>query len=63
MFRGLSAHYKVVHKNDEEYAVWHAEAKVVTDWMETGRYGSVNECFDFIEAKEGKQGFLFKFDI
>ncbi len=62
MFRGSSTLFKVVQRNADEYAVWHSEAKVLTEWKETGRFGSVDECWDYIEAKEGSQGFLFRFD-
>jgi uncharacterized protein YbdZ (MbtH family) len=62
MFRGASAWFKVVQKNEDEFAVWHSEAEVQREWSETGRYGSVDDCWDYIETKEGAQGFLFRFD-
>jgi uncharacterized protein YbdZ (MbtH family) len=62
MFRGSYPWFKVVHRKKKEYAVWHSEAKVLTEWRETGRYGSVDECWDYIETKEGSRGFLFKFE-
>jgi len=62
MYRGSYPWFKVVHRNKSEYAVWHAEAQVLTEWQETGRYGSVDDCWDYIEAKEGPLGYLLKID-
>lgn len=62
MYRGSYPWFKVVHRNNSEYAVWHAEAEVATEWQETGRYGTVDECWDYIEGEEGPQGYLLIID-
>ena len=62
MYRGLSTLFKVVQRDEDEYAVWHAEALVLREWNETGRFGSGDECWDYIEAKEGSLGYLFTID-
>lgn len=61
VYRGPSFLYKVVHKPKQGFAVWHAEATSLNDWWDTGHRGSVDECWDYIEAKEGPRGYLFKF--
>jgi uncharacterized protein YbdZ (MbtH family) len=63
MYRGLSTLFKVVRSEKEELAVWHAEAKLVSDWRDTGLFGTVDECWDYVESKEGSEGYLFRFMI
>ncbi len=62
MYRGSSKYFKVVYSRDQEYAIWFAEAPSWPTWVETGRYGTENECWDFIEAREGTRGYLFNFN-
>lgn len=61
MYRGPSRYFKVVRSYENHFAVWHADAIVMKSWQETGRYGSLNDCWDFIESCEGQRGYLFKF--
>ena len=37
-----------------------ADAAALGSWRETGRYGSVSECWDYIDARELNEGYLFK---
>jgi uncharacterized protein YbdZ (MbtH family) len=62
MYRGSYQWFKVVHRNKNEFAVWHADAEVLTGWQETGSYGTVDDCFDYIDNEKGSEGYLFRFD-
>lgn len=62
MYRGPSRYYKVVvRSHDNRFSVWHADAPIMRSWFETGCYGSENECWDYIEERDGSQGFWFNF--
>jgi uncharacterized protein YbdZ (MbtH family) len=60
MYRGQSKYFKVVYNPREEFSVWHADAALLDNWRETGRYGSVSDCWDYIDTRELDQGYLFK---
>ena len=61
MYRGPSRYYKVVYSRKKQFAVWHADAPLRTSWHDTGRYGSEIECWDYVDSRDGAQGFLFYF--
>lgn len=63
MYRGPSRYYKVVYNREKHFAVWHADAPLRTSWLDTGRYGSEVECWDYIDSREGAQGYLFSFPM
>jgi uncharacterized protein YbdZ (MbtH family) len=60
MYRGPSRHYKVVRNPEDEHAIWHVDALLLKEWRNTGRNGSVDECWDYIETSEGIQGYTFR---
>ncbi len=61
MYRGRSKEFKVVTKADGTFAVWFADAPPQFRWQDTGRYGSENECWDYVESNESSDGFWFQF--
>ena len=61
MYRGSSKYFKVVRGPEKQIAIWHAEAPIHLSWRETDRYGSERECWEYVEALEGSQGYLFRF--
>jgi uncharacterized protein YbdZ (MbtH family) len=61
MYRGSSKHFKVVKNQQKQFAVWHIDSVITLGWLETGRDGAENECWDYIDEQEGDQGFLFLF--
>jgi len=61
MYRGSSKYFKVVYNSEKQFSIWHAEAPKWPTWKDTGRFGSENECWDFIETRQDPQGFLFRF--
>ena len=61
MYRGSSKYFKVVRRPEDRYAIWHADARVWGRWRETGRYGSEDECWNYLERYEGESGFLLSF--
>ena len=63
MYRGPAQFFKVVTDPDEQYAVWFADAPRQPPWTETGRYGSLDECWDYVEANESSDGFWFQFPM
>jgi uncharacterized protein YbdZ (MbtH family) len=60
MYRGTSKLFKVVYSPEKQYAIWHADAPSWPTWNETGRYGTEIECWDYIEAREGIQGYILQ---
>jgi len=60
MYRGTSKFFRVVHGSEDNYSVWHAEAPTWPTWTDTGRYGTEDECWDFVEAREGQDGYIFQ---
>jgi uncharacterized protein YbdZ (MbtH family) len=60
MYRGPSRYFKVVCSPEQHLSVWHAEALVPGLWRETERYGTVDECWNFIEERHGEQGYVFQ---
>lgn len=62
MYRGPELLFKVVER-DSRFDVWQAGARRIEPWRESGLYGTVEDCWEFIEAKEGGSGFLFHFPI
>jgi uncharacterized protein YbdZ (MbtH family) len=61
MYRGPSRYYKVVYSRKKQFAVWHADAPLRTSWQDTGHYGTEIDCWDYVDSREGAQGFLFYF--
>jgi len=60
MYRGTSKLFRVVYGSEDKYSVWHAEAPTWPTWIDTGRYGTEDECWDFVEAREGHNGYIFQ---
>ena len=58
MYRGSVPWFKVVRNISDDYAVWHADAEIASGWQETGRFGTADQCWDFIEGEEGCGGYL-----
>jgi uncharacterized protein YbdZ (MbtH family) len=63
MYRGPAQFFKVVTDADERYAVWFADAPRQLPWRETGCYGSLDECWDYVESSESSDGFWFHFPL
>ena len=61
MYRGPSLFFKVV-EHDSNHAVWHADAIKNAPWRETGQYGTLDECWDYIDAQDQTEGFVFQFN-
>ena len=63
MYRGSARYFKVVSDPDGHYAVWFADAPRHKPWSETGRYGSEDDCWDYVESAESSEGYVFQFPI
>lgn len=61
MYRAPAKYFRVVHDPERRYAVWFADAPRQEPWQDTGQLGSEEECWDYVEAAENSEGFLFQF--
>ncbi|MGH2536826.1 MAG: MbtH family NRPS accessory protein [Candidatus Promineifilaceae bacterium] len=59
MYRGPSLLFKVARSDEDEYAVWHADAWLPAGWREAEFWGSAAACWELVEAAEGERGYLF----
>ena len=59
MYRGSSPFYKVMINSGKTFHVCHADAPIGDNLHDIGQYGTANECWEFVEAYEGKEGYIF----
>jgi hypothetical protein len=63
MYRGSSPYYKVMIYSGKTFQVCHADAPIGDDLQDIGQYGTADECWEFVEAYEGKEGYIFRMPI
>ena len=62
MYRAPAKLFKVVSDPDGRYGVWFADAPPQAPWQDAGQVGAEDECWDYVEAAESSEGFLFNFE-
>ncbi|MFN2224550.1 MAG: hypothetical protein ACK2UH_18490 [Candidatus Promineifilaceae bacterium] len=62
MNRFPARYFKVVNHPQGRYSVWFADAPRQEPWQDTGQRGSETESWNYVEATESSQGYLFQFD-
>ena len=63
MYRGSSLFYKVMINSGKTFHVCHADAQIGDNMQDIGQYGTANECWEFVEANEGKEGYISRIPI
>lgn len=61
MYRAPARYFKVVNHPEGRYAVWFADAPRQEPWQDTGKRGSEDQCWDYVELAESSEGFLLQF--